>query len=138
MPNINSDDIARLVAKKLVDAIKQPFFVDGNELFLTGSIGISVFPENGETADLLIKNADTAMYYTKEQGKNSFNCYNRDMSIKHSRMLNMEAEIRKGIKEQQFEVFYQPQVQLTGALPASKHCYAGTIRKKVYCHLFSL
>ena len=110
MPNINSDDIARLVAKKLVDAIKQPFFVDGNELFLTGSIGISMFPENGETADLLIKNANTAMYYTKEQGKNSFNCYNRDMSIKHSRMLNMEAEIRKGIKEQQFEVFYQPQV----------------------------
>ena len=110
LPNINSDDIARLVAKKLVDAIKQPFFVDGNELFLTGSIGISMFPENGETADLLIKNADTAMYYTKEQGKNSFNCYNRDMSIKHSRMLNMEAEIRKGIKEEQFEVFYQPQV----------------------------
>lgn len=110
LPNINSDDIARLVAKKLEDAIKQPFFVDGNELFLTGSIGISMFPENGETADLLIKNADTAMYYTKEQGKNSFNCYNRDMSIKHSRMLNMEAEIRKGIKEEQFEVFYQPQV----------------------------
>ena len=110
LPNINSDDIARLVAKNLVDAIKQPFFVDGHELFLTGSIGISMFPENGETADLLIKNADTAMYYTKEQGKNSFNCYNRDMSIKHSRMLNMEAEIRKGIKEEQFEVFYQPQV----------------------------
>ncbi len=110
LPNINSDDIARLVGKKLVDAIKQPFIVDGNELFLTGSIGISMFPDNGETADLLIKNADTAMYYTKEQGKNSFNCYNRDMSIKHSRMLNMEAEIRKGIKEEQFEVFYQPQV----------------------------
>ncbi len=98
LPNINSDDIARLVGKKLVDTIKQPFFVDGNELFLTGSIGISMFPEDGETADQLIKNADTAMYYTKEQGKNSFNCYNNDMSIKHSRMLNMEAEIRKGIK----------------------------------------
>ncbi len=110
LPNINSDDIARLVGKKLVDTIKQAFFVDGNELFLTASIGISMFPEDGETADQLIKNADTAMYYTKEQGKNTFNCYNNDMSIKHSRMLNMEAEIRKGIKEEQFEVFYQPQV----------------------------
>ena len=102
--------MARVVGKKMVETIKSPFFVEGNEIFVTGSIGISMFPHDGETADLLIKNSDTAMYYTKEQGKNNYNCYKKDMSIKNSRMLNMEAEIRRGIKEEQFEVFYQPQV----------------------------
>ena len=110
LPHVESELMARVVGKKMVETIKSPFFVEGNEIFVTGSIGISMFPHDGETADLLIKNSDTAMYYTKEQGKNNYNCYKKDMSIKNSRMLNMEAEIRRGIKEEQFEVFYQPQV----------------------------
>ena len=110
LPHVDSASVAEVVGKKLVETIKSPFIVDGNELFVTGSIGISMYPEDGATADLLIKNSDTAMYFTKEQGKNNFHRYNMDMSIKHSRMLNMEAEIRKGIKETQFEVYYQPQV----------------------------
>jgi diguanylate cyclase (GGDEF)-like protein/PAS domain S-box-containing protein len=110
LPNIESDSIAQIVGRKLVDSIKEPFIVEGNELFVTGSIGISIYPEDGGNADVLIKNSDTAMYFTKEQGKNSFNRYNKDMSIQHNRMLNMEADIRKGIKEGQFEVYYQPQV----------------------------
>jgi diguanylate cyclase (GGDEF)-like protein/PAS domain S-box-containing protein len=110
LPNVDSADIASIVGRKMVETIKDAFVVDGNEIFVTGSIGISMYPEDGATADELIKNSDTAMYYTKEKGKNSFNLYNRDMSIKHSRMLNLEAEIRRGIKEGQFEVFYQPQV----------------------------
>jgi diguanylate cyclase len=110
LPNVDSEFVAELVGRKLINTIKEPFIVEGNELFVTGSIGISIYPEDGNTADLLIKNSDTAMYFTKEQGKNSFNRYNKNMSIKHSWMLNMEADIRKGIKEGQFEVYYQPQV----------------------------
>lgn len=110
LPNVESGDVAAIVGKKLVEAIKAPFVVDSNEIFVTGSIGISMYPEDGATADELIKNSDTAMYFTKEQGKNSFNRYSRDMSVKHSRMLNMEADIRRGMRENQFEVFYQPQV----------------------------
>ncbi|MDG2176663.1 MAG: EAL domain-containing protein [Gammaproteobacteria bacterium] len=109
-PNVESESVAELVGRKLIDTIKEPFVVEGNELFVTGSIGISIYPEDGNTADLLIKNSDTAMYFTKERGKNNFNRYNKDMSIKHSRMLHMEADIRKGIKKGQFEVYYQPQV----------------------------
>lgn len=111
LPHVESEAEAQVVGKKMVDTIKEPFVVEGNELFLTGSIGISMYPEDGATANMLIKNSDTAMYYTKEQGKNSYNLYSRNMSIKHSRLLNMEADIRKGIKEKQFEVYYQPQVK---------------------------
>ena len=110
LPHVDSEDIAKIVGKKLVEAIKHAFFVDGHEIFVTGSIGISMYPEDGNTADELIKNSDIAMYYTKEQGKNSFYRYDKDMSIKNSRMLNMEADIRRGMREGQFEVFYQPQV----------------------------
>lgn len=110
LPHVEGESVADVVGNKVIETIKKPFTVDDNELFITGSIGISMYPADGNTADLLIKNADTAMYYTKEQGKNNFNLYNRDMSINNSRMLNMEAEIRRGIKEEEFEVFYQPQV----------------------------
>jgi len=110
LPHVDSPDIADLVARKLVVTIKKPFNVEGHEIFVSGSIGIAVYPEDGQTSDELIKNSDTAMYFTKEQGKNSYKRYNPDMSVKHSRMLNMEADIRRGLKENQFEVFYQPQV----------------------------
>jgi len=110
LPHVESASVAEIVGSKLVESIKDPFVVDGNELFVTGSIGISMYPEDGTTADVLIKNSDTAMYFTKEQGKNNYHRYHKDMSIKQSRMLNMEAEIRKGIKEGQFEIYYQPQV----------------------------
>ena len=110
LPHVEFEGVDQIVGKKLVETVKDPFIVDGNEIFVTGSIGIAMYPEDGNTADLLIKHSDTAMYYTKEQGKNSYNRYNRDMSIKHSRMLNMEADIRRGLKKKQFEVFYQPQV----------------------------
>jgi len=110
LPHVEFEGVDQIVGKKLVETVKDPFIVDGNEIFVTGSIGIAMYPEDGNTADLLIKHSDTAMHYTKEQGKNSYNRYNRDMSIKHSRMLNMEADIRRGLKKKQFEVFYQPQV----------------------------
>lgn len=110
LPHVVADNVAHIVGRKLVETIKEPFVVEGNEIFVTGSIGISMYPEDGSTADGLIKNSDTAMYFTKEQGKNNYNRYHQDMSIKHSRMLNMEAEIRRGMRDNQFEVFYQPQV----------------------------
>lgn len=112
LPNVESEDVAKVVGKKLVKSIKDAFTVDDHEIFVTCSIGISLYPEDGTSADELIKNSDTAMYFTKEKGKNSFNRYSKNMSIKHNRMLNMETEIRRGMRENQFEVFYQPQVSL--------------------------
>lgn len=110
LPGVESEEIAQKVADKIIDFIKQPFMVDGHELFLTASIGVSMFPKDGDTAEALIKNSDIAMYYTKDLGKDGYHLYDGDMSVKHHSLLNMENDIRRGIKENQFEVFYQPQV----------------------------
>lgn len=71
-----------------------------------------MYPRDGDNAETLIKHSDVAMYHTKEQGKNSYHLYEDNMSVKNNLLLNIENEIRKGIKEQQFEVFYQPQIIL--------------------------
>lgn len=110
LPHIESTDVVHVVGKKLVNIIKKPFTVDGNEIFVTGSIGIAIYPEDGGTTDLLIKHSDTAMYFTKEQGKDNYCLYDKNMSVHQSQMLNMEADIRRGLRENQFEVYYQPQV----------------------------
>jgi len=110
LPNMECEDVAHVVGSKLVNCIKKPFIVDGKELFITASIGISIYPEDGTTADLLIKHSDTAMYYNKKQGKNSYNLYDSNMTVTHSHMLNLEADIRRGLNESQFELYYQPQV----------------------------
>jgi EAL domain-containing protein (putative c-di-GMP-specific phosphodiesterase class I) len=100
------------VADKIVNAIKCPFYVNEHELHVTVSIGISVYPDDGDNAETLIKHSDVAMYYTKDQGKNNFNRYKYNMSVKNNLLLSIENEIRLGLKEKQFEVFYQPQINL--------------------------
>lgn len=112
LPHIASETDAHAVGRKIVEAIKTPFKVEGHELYLTVSVGISMYPRDGDNAETLIKHSDVAMYFTKEQGKNSYHLYEDNMSVKNNLLLNIENEIRKGIKENQFEVFYQPQINL--------------------------
>ena len=71
-----------------------------------------MFPRDGDNAETLIKHSDVAMYHTKEQGKNNYHLYEDNMSVKNNLLLSIENEIRIGIKENQFEVFYQPQINL--------------------------
>lgn len=113
LPDIDGVKDAQTVAEKIVNAIKGPFFVNEHELYVTVSIGISVYPDDGDDAETLIKHSDVAMYYTKEQGKNNFHRYKYNMSVKNNLLLSIENEIRLGLKEKQFEVFYQPQINLT-------------------------
>lgn len=112
LPHISSEADAHVVGNKIVEAIKKPFSIEGHELYLTVSVGVSMYPRDGDNAETLIKHSDVAMYHTKEQGKNSYHLYEDNMSVKNNLLLNIENEIRKGIKEQQFEVFYQPQIIL--------------------------
>ncbi len=112
LPNIPNEEAVHAVGSKIVEAIKQPFKVQAHEVFLTVSIGMSVFPRDGENPDTLIKHSDVAMYHTKDQGKNNYYLYQDNMSVKNNLLLTIENEIRKGIKENQFEVFYQPQISL--------------------------
>lgn len=111
LPDVDTDEAANKISEKVLSAIKEPFIIDGQEIFITASIGISMYPRDGEDAETLIKNSDVAMYHTKELGKNSYNFYQSDMSVKHHRLLNIENDIRTGITKNQFEVYYQPQIR---------------------------
>ena len=112
LPHMPSEADVHAVGNKIVETIKRPFNVESHELYVTVSVGVSIYPRDGDNAETLIKNSDVAMYHNKEQGKNSYHLYEDNMSLKNHLLLNIENEIRIGIKEQQFEVFYQPQVDL--------------------------
>jgi diguanylate cyclase (GGDEF)-like protein/PAS domain S-box-containing protein len=107
------DDI-ELVAMKIQRAFAQPFLIEGRELFMSGSIGASVYPADGEDMETLLKHADTAMYRAKEEGGNGFRFYVREMSHRAVERIRMENALRRALEQQQFELYYQPKVELRG------------------------
>jgi diguanylate cyclase (GGDEF)-like protein/PAS domain S-box-containing protein len=110
LPQVESIATAKAVADKIVRSIKMPMTIANHELCVTASVGISMYPDDGPSADALIKNADIAMYHTKDLGKDGFNIFTQALSEQQKQQLSIETEIRRGIREKQFEVYYQPQV----------------------------
>jgi diguanylate cyclase len=110
LTHVDSVTSAQKVANKIVDAIKAPFELGQHEIYVTASVGIALYPHDGIDADTLIKNADIAMYHTKDLGKNGFNIFTKELSELQQRQLSIENEIRKGLRDRQFVVYYQPQV----------------------------
>ncbi|NVJ65184.1 MAG: EAL domain-containing protein, partial [Gammaproteobacteria bacterium] len=105
------------VAQEVLDAFSNTLKLTANEVMVSPSIGIVMYPENGDTADELLRNADTAMYYAKKKGKNTFQFYTRQMNEQAKMRLNLENDLRTAIERDEFVVFYQPKVCLeTGAI----------------------
>jgi diguanylate cyclase (GGDEF)-like protein/PAS domain S-box-containing protein len=102
------------VAHKIQRAMSQPFVIEGRELFIGGSIGASVYPADGEDMETLLKHADTAMYRAKEEGGAGFRLYAREMSHRAVERIRMENALRKAAEQGQFELYYQPKVELAG------------------------
>lgn len=100
---------ARVAARALAQ-LSQPFFLDGNELNLTGSIGISMYPEDAGSLDELMMHADTAMYKAKNSGKNSYAFYTQEAGDHTAARLTLESQLRTAIKNDELELHYQPQV----------------------------
>ncbi|MFD1361525.1 putative bifunctional diguanylate cyclase/phosphodiesterase [Lentibacillus salinarum] len=100
-------------AEQLMDAFEKPIKIDDYEMFTSISIGISVYPENGKSANDLIKHADSAMYVIKDKHGSNYNIFESSISEKFKAMLTMESELRKALKYDQFELHYQPQKCLT-------------------------
>ncbi len=113
LPKINhSRDDVENIAQKIIEVLKQPFVVDGHELYVSTSIGVSLYPQDGLTMDALIKNSDIAMYHVKGQGKNGYQFYSNDMNKPYFKNLSMETGIHKALENDQFHLVYQPQINL--------------------------
>ncbi|MGE4578270.1 MAG: putative bifunctional diguanylate cyclase/phosphodiesterase [Desulfuromonadales bacterium] len=117
LEEINQPGPVITVAKKILSALAQPFVIDDYELYITTSIGISLFPSDGDEATGLMKCADVAMYRVKQQGRNNYQFYQPDMNARAREMLLMEGALRKALDHNELDVFYQPQLDLaTGRL----------------------
>jgi diguanylate cyclase (GGDEF)-like protein/PAS domain S-box-containing protein len=104
-------------AQKLLTALAEPMIVEGQEYHLTASIGISAFPGDGENAQTILKHADIAMYRAKEHGKNNYQFYSSQMNLHSFERLVLERFLRHALEQDEFEVYYQPKIDLvTGSL----------------------
>ncbi|MDY6978818.1 MAG: EAL domain-containing protein [Pseudomonadota bacterium] len=97
------------VVFKLFNLLKQPITVDNHDIYITSSIGISIYPDDGENTDTLLRNADAAMYKAKDLGRNSFQFYTHDMTERAFERVLMETNLRRALDNHEFEVYYQPQ-----------------------------
>lgn len=112
---------AAALAQKLCDTIKKPLFIDGQELYITCSCGISIAPDDSSDPDQLISFADTAMFRAKDLGRSNFQFYSPDMNHRASERLQLETDLRKALERGELVVHYQPQVDLrTGAIIGSE------------------
>ena len=105
------------VARKILEVVSAPFYLEGQKIFITTSIGIALCPQDGQEGDLLKKSADMAMYAAKEKGRNAYHFYSEHMGKQAKERHQVEQELRDGIEDGQFYLVYQPQFDLrTGQL----------------------
>lgn len=114
----DEDDAVRLV-QVLLQAMAAPFTPAGYELFISASIGISIFPDDGTVSETLVRNADTAMYRAKQKGRNSYSLYNSAMGEKSWQRIALDASLRRAMDKKELVLHYQPRVDIdTGAIIA--------------------
>ena len=106
----NSVKNASIVSNRVLEAIKEPFNIDGNDVHLTASIGIAVAPDDGDDADTLFKHAVSAKDFAKKQGRDRFQFYSSEMEAHSRALMNMVSDLRTALDKNQFELYYQPQV----------------------------
>jgi diguanylate cyclase (GGDEF)-like protein/PAS domain S-box-containing protein len=108
LPEVLSAEAVAGVARKVLESLTKPFRVDGHELFVTASIGISCYPNDGEDAETLLKCADAAMYRAKELGRNQAQLFTASMNERYVRRLALEQHLHHAIERGQLELWYQP------------------------------
>jgi diguanylate cyclase (GGDEF)-like protein/PAS domain S-box-containing protein len=99
-------------AKKILKSLSLPHLIGGQDLDIDGTIGISVYPQDGEDAETLIKNADTAMHHAKEKGRNNFQLFKAEMNLKVVERQSIEGRLRRAMERKEFLLHYQPKVSL--------------------------
>ena len=112
LTSLDSAETAKVVARGVLGALARPFNVDGHELYVTASMGISVFPADSVHVETLIRDADTAMYQAKREGRNKFQFYSAHMHDEAVKVLALHNELRRALENHQFELHYQPMIDL--------------------------
>ena len=107
-----NEDAIRHTAEKIIQLINQPVKLADRELFVTTSIGVAVYPQDGKDSQALLKNADVAMYRAKAAGRNTYMFYRQEMNAHAFERLTLESELHRAIQQQEFVLYYQPKVCL--------------------------
>ncbi|KJR48645.1 diguanylate cyclase/phosphodiesterase (GGDEF & EAL domains) with PAS/PAC sensor(s) [Desulfosporosinus sp. I2] len=110
LPEIVDDLEAASVSERILGVFAQPIMLDGNEIYLSTSIGISLYPNDGTDLETLVKQADTAMYYAKEKGRNNCQFFTNGLNIRANKRLSTENSLRKAIVRDELVLHYQPQI----------------------------
>lgn len=118
---LNDVTEAGQVAKRILDALAEPFRLDGHEVHTTASVGIAIYPEDGTDSDTLIRNADAAMYLAKERGRNNFQFFILELNQQALRRISIESALRRAVNNGDLVLYYQPQVNIwSGALSGAE------------------
>jgi len=121
VPQLKSARGPEVVAAQVLEALAAPFSVAGHEHFLNASIGIALYPADGESADALLRNADTAMYRAKEGGRGCYVYFEERMNVAARARVNLERELRRAIEQGEFRLCYQPKLDLrTGRIAGAE------------------
>ena len=121
LSELDQPEDAEAIAQKIVTSIAEPHLISGHELQLTASVGIALYPEDGQDAQSLIMRADTAMYYAKNTGRNRVGFYRSDMEAPAIKRSSIESELRNALDKGELELFYQPTIDLeTGVIAGAE------------------
>jgi len=112
LSDLENIDAIPLFLDRILKSISQPYTIDEHEVNITCSLGFSIYPDHGEDAETLLKNADNAMYQAKEEGKNTFKFYTKEMQTHVRKRLEMENDLRRALVNQEFFLEYQPKLNL--------------------------
>ncbi len=112
---------AALTAEKLIESMAEPHLIDGHRLLATLSVGICLYPDDGKDAEAVVKNADTAMYHAKKNGRNNYQRFTPDMNARAVKRQSVEDALRHALDKQEFVLHYQPKVNIqTGAITGAE------------------
>jgi diguanylate cyclase (GGDEF)-like protein/PAS domain S-box-containing protein len=112
LPDVEAPEDAAAVAQRCMESLRPAFTIDGHELQVTPSIGIAICPQDGESLDTLVKNADTAMYAAKDAGRDCWRFFTGDMNARIFARMLLENQLRRAIERQEFVLHYQPQLDI--------------------------
>jgi diguanylate cyclase (GGDEF)-like protein/PAS domain S-box-containing protein len=112
LEDINGPEDASLVAQKILEIMTPAFILDGHEVVASPSIGITIYPDDASDMQSLLKNADTAMYQSKDKGRNRYQFYTADMNAKAYEHLILENALRHALEREEFRLYFQPQIDL--------------------------